>query len=940
MNLAVLILSAFILIPARSQQVTSIKEAIRLTARRDAVEESNRLVTVTGVVTVPSARTDSSLEVFIQDRTSGIRLFEFNYRGPSLFVGDSLVATGRLGIYYGQEEVVSPKIRILRRRLKVGPVRVTAGQVKDGSFHGLLVTCKGTVIGTAFRGNGITISFVGQNDDTASAFLDFRQDPQFEPGDIRIGEIYSLTGISTRFSFKRPYTNGDDIFLRSSADLRAIHESLLSRYSGSIEFVLGIVFVLMVVLASFVYVLRSRVTRKTAQFEVQNRILRVFFDSIAELTGVLDTKKIVTLTLRRAHSLAGTQAAIFAEFAPLDAGVLLTALTLSGNRVITETKRFESGSLSHIFECLSDGEALWNTTVDGLFEEDPDRGSRGRMFEFMNEHLSRGKVTVVAPNPSTRDFLVAFNHVGPISQRLPRALIVSYILHVYSAYRSAELFDVVKEQGAALEKLYNNSVFGLMTLSEKGAVETANKIAMQMFDDESLAGKKVRDYLAPEDAGRFDDLLGSVAAVWKEKFVRFSAAVNAPRGRKNFEFALQFEPTSKIFYATVQDTSDLQYYQNYATNEKKIEALGRLASSLTHDLNNIIGSITGYASLLKRKLPPDSKEHHYADIIESSSRRTTELVKEVLGFAQLDAKTLEVVDFNRFCGNIVVDFRKTHGDRYSILMRQSERPIHTRVSTSQLRQVILALLTNAAESMEDGGTIMCTVGLANVPESAPAYVTGGEHCFVEIEDHGIGMDDTIKRRIFEPFFTTKRVKKYTGLSLSMAFNIVKHHKGFIEVGSTPGTGTKVTIYLPSFSEKPKSGPAPEPARTFATKGVKILVVDDEEGVRQLSYDILSEHGYDVVTATDGLQALERLKENPDVKLVVLDMVMPGMGGKDTCMEIKKQDNPPRVLICTGYSELSDLESVLGNYADGFLQKPYSTGEMTKLVDQLLNTVSS
>ncbi|HQT91851.1 MAG TPA: response regulator [Candidatus Kryptobacter bacterium] len=680
--------------------------------------------------------------------------------------------------------------------------------------------------------------------------------------------------------------------------------------------------------------------RKTAQLEDQARILRLFFDSIAELTGVLDRKEILTLALRRAHSLAGTGAAVFGEIRPSDGGLLLTCFALSGSRLSMEARKFESNPFAPVFERLSDRGAIWNTSVEKLIPEGSEGDNLEPLLKFLNACLPGGNITAIAPNPASKDFLVAFNHIGPISKRLPRALITSYILHVYSAYRSADLFDVVKEQGEALERLYNNSVFGLMTLSERGAVQTANKIATQMFVDDGLTGKKVRDYLAHEDASRFDDLLAGVTAVSKERFVRFTAEVETTRGRRNFEFALQFEPASKIFYVTVQDASDREYYENYATKEKKIETLEKLASSLTHDLNNIVGSITGYASLLKRKLPQDSKEHHYADIIENSSRRTTGLVKEVLGFAQLDAKSMEVVDLNRFSADIVADFRKTHGEKYSVLLTPFGRPIHTRISTSQMKQVMLAVLTNAADSMENGGTIICSVGLGDMPESAPAYVNTGEHCFVEIEDHGPGMDDTIKRRIFEPFFTTKRVKKYTGLSLSMAYNIVKHHRGFIEVESTPGTGTKVQIFLPCFSEKAKLKREPETLRTVKAKGAKVLVVDDEEGVRQLGYDILSEHGYKVITANDGLQALELMKENPDIRLVVLDMVMPGMGGRDTCLEIKKRPDAPKVLICTGYSELSDLESILGKYADGLLQKPYSTGEMTTVVDNLLSTSSS
>ncbi len=940
MNPICLALSALIFSFQSHQGITPIRNVVGLIPRNSVVQETNKIVAVAGVVTIPSTRTDSTLVSFIQDRTGGIMLFQFDYRGPVLFVGDSIVATGKLGVYYGQEEMISPQIRIVKRGVKVYPVSASVKQINNGTFHGFLVRCIGKIVARTFTLNGISIHFVDGNNDTAVAFADFRQDPQFDVDQIREGESFSITGVSSRFSAKKPFNGNDDLLLRSSADLRPIPEGFFFRHSSSIELIFTLVIALVFSLSVFSILLRTKVKQKTRQLEDQTGVLRLFFDSIAELTGVLDKKAILTLALQRGHALTGTRSVIFCETLPTDGSLLLTAFQLTGETLSVETQRFRSKSLSHVFREFPEGDAIWNTTMEKLIPDASSDGDDESLSEFLRSHVPGGNLTVIAPNPPAKDFLVAFDHVGPISSVLPRALIISYILHVYSAYRSAQLFDVVKEQGTALERLYNNSVFGLLTLSEQGTIQTANKVAMQMFEDENLIGKKVRDYMAHEDAARLDDLLVGVAAVSKEKFVRFAAEVNRPRNRGNFEFAIQFDPASKTFYATVQDTGVRGYYEDYAAKEKKIETLEKLASSLTHDLNNIVGSITGYASLLKRKLPQNSKEYHYADIVENSSRRATELVKEVLGFSQLDAKTLEVVDLNRFAADIISDFRKTHGEKYSLLLTPFGRSIRTRISTSQIRQVLLAILTNAVDAMENGGTIICSIGVEELPDSAPAQARSGEYCFVEVEDHGLGMDEAIRRRIFEPFFTTKRVKKYTGLSLSMAYNILKHHKGFIDVESTPGIGTRVKIFLPPYLQNVGSGQQAEPPKGFGIKGVKVLVVDDEEGVRQLAYDILSERGYTVLTANDGLQALECLKGSPDVKLVVLDMVMPGMGGKDTCIEIKKRPDAPKVLICTGYSELSDLESILGKHADGLLQKPYSTIEMIKAVDNLLYATST
>lgn len=368
---------------------------------------------------------------------------------------------------------------------------------------------------------------------------------------------------------------------------------------------------------------------------------------------------------------------------------------------------------------------------------------------------------------------------------------------------------------------------------------------------------------------------------------------------------------------------------------KAIESLAKLAASLSHDLNNFVGSIMGYASLLKIKLEPGTKEFHYADVIEKSSKQVTELVKSVLGFSQLDTKTVEVVDLVRFTRNIAEDFAGVRGKKYDIVVSAPSQPVPVRISTSQLRQVLLAVLDNAADSMETGGMIKCSINVLEEFDAPNNPSALRRECSIEIEDHGTGMDEEIRKRIFEPFFTTKQEKKHAGLSLSRAYSIVRQHSGSITVDSLPGIGTKVEIFLPIDSEEKTSVSGETTLRTVESKGAKILIVDDEESVRQLGFDILTDHGFQVVTANDGLDALEKLKENPDACLVVMDMTMPVMSGKEACVEIRKMKEPPKVLISTGFSELADIKTVLGTYAQGMLQKPYNTGELVSAVENLL-----
>ncbi len=379
---------------------------------------------------------------------------------------------------------------------------------------------------------------------------------------------------------------------------------------------------------------------------------------------------------------------------------------------------------------------------------------------------------------------------------------------------------------------------------------------------------------------------------------------------------------------SAKDITSSQSDKMLSLHEKEIESLARLASTLSHDLNNLVGSIMGYASLLMKRLPPGTKEFHYSEIIENSSKQISQLVKRVLGFSQLDTKTMKVVDLNQFVKIVSEEFSSVKGEKYNVTVSVDPRPAPVRISVDQLNQVLLAVLDNAADSMKAGGTIESSIHVSEKP---------GEQtqCLLEIEDHGTGMSEEIQRKIFEPFFTTKSDRRYTGLSLSQVFNIVKQHNGTISVDSVVGVGTKVRLYFPLYQEE--MGPASQEAisQDLELKGVKILIVDDEENVRQLGFDILTERGFHVITANDGLDALRKVKEYPDIRLVILDMIMPVMTGKDACIEIKKMEHPPKILICTGFSELSDLKTILGTYAEGLIQKPYSTSELVAAVGNLL-----
>ncbi len=717
--------------------------------------------------------------------------------------------------------------------------------------------------------------------------------------------------------------------------------SLLGHYSGYFIVAGTVIFAVLAAFAFSTYRRRTGLRTELRRKEEEAKLSTNLCAAIAELTGLLDKDEIAIRALRRANSQMGTSSMIIGELKP-GSDYDLTAYSLANAQLISETLRLKSDGLVQVTRTLSESGAIWNTTVQEIARRISGPAKKDKaVMQFLNKYLSGERISFVAPFAGNASSFIAFDHTDGLHRNVLRGSMSTYVQYLYSAIQAAELYSLTKEKKAELEDLLDNSIPALVTLSPEGTVQTANHVACDLLSDNHLIGKKIQDYLSPADVQRLNELLGGLAALTAEKVVRFEAKLTGrATGIVEVEFAIKFDPVARIFRVSIQDIGDRRAQDEFVDHEKKIESLEKLASSLSHDLNNIVGSIMGYASLLKRRLPPDSKEYRYADIIEDSSKRTTDLVKQVLGFSQLDTRTVEVVDLNQFVNDVAIEFGNTHVDKYTVMLTHSTQSVRARISTSQMKRVLLAILENAAESMENGGTIECLTGIMEKFDMPLAPARKEQQCLIEIKDHGTGMDESIRRRIFEPFFTTKREKKYTGLSMSAAFNIVRHHKGFITVDSAPGAGTKVRLFLPYFCEKESPKNDTTTAKSVDPKGTKIMVVDDDESVRQLGVDILSEQGYSIVTANDGLQALERFRENPDTRLVVLDMVMPVMGGKEACMEIKKMPNPPKVLICTGFSELSDLETILGTYAEGLLQKPYTTSDLTTAVETILKSLPS
>jgi PAS domain S-box-containing protein len=373
---------------------------------------------------------------------------------------------------------------------------------------------------------------------------------------------------------------------------------------------------------------------------------------------------------------------------------------------------------------------------------------------------------------------------------------------------------------------------------------------------------------------------------------------------------------------------------------QKMEAIGHLAGGIAHDFNNLLTGILGYATLLSLKEGIDPEVSKAAGIIQRSAERASLLTAQLLGFAEQGKNLTVPVELGRVIASVTGVLERTKDPRIRIVT--SLRPDGGCVlgDPSQLDQVVMNLAINACDAMPLGGQLKITTEPATLDEAfcrEREWMSPGKYLLLSVSDTGVGISPENLERIFSPFFTTKAPGKGTGLGLSMVFGIVKNHGGCIDVRSEAGAGSVFRVFLP---ESPAGAVKEEVAmdRTLPRGRGKILLVDDQESVREVAKDMLEALGYEVITAADGLEGISRYRDLwREIDLVVLDMVMPNMSGGD-CFRRMKEINPKaRVVLSSGYSMDGTIQDVMKEGILAFIQKPFRMEELSRVVGTAVGT---
>jgi nitrogen-specific signal transduction histidine kinase/CheY-like chemotaxis protein len=388
----------------------------------------------------------------------------------------------------------------------------------------------------------------------------------------------------------------------------------------------------------------------------------------------------------------------------------------------------------------------------------------------------------------------------------------------------------------------------------------------------------------------------------------------------------------------MQDVTEQKRNQAKLMEAQKMDSIGNLAAGISHDINNVLGGILGYADMISEDTK-EEKTRDRAEKIMNSSHRVSNLVEKILAFARGGKNIIKPVDMNSAVKEVYSLLKRSVEKTISLEQTLQEDLYNIDADPTQIHQVLLNLCVNASQAMPNGGTLNITTENTKLCKkfcTEHTDLTPGNYVRVTVKDTGYGMTPEIQQRIFEPYFTTKKEsgKEGTGLGLAMVMGIVKNHKGQVYVESEPNKGTTFTIYLPKGSLDQETQ-RNDKVKIKKSEGT-ILLVDDEEIIRDVGFSMLETMGYKPITAKDGWEAAETYKKiAKETKAVILDISMPRMDGRDAYQIMKGMNPDIKVLITSGHASEGKVQQILDMGANGFLQKPFKKEQLYHALEKIL-----
>ncbi len=503
--------------------------------------------------------------------------------------------------------------------------------------------------------------------------------------------------------------------------------------------------------------------------------------------------------------------------------------------------------------------------------------------------------------------------------------------------------EALRRSEARSRSLILSAAFGICRCTLRGRFLDVNPALITMLGYESVEDvlhlNARRDvFVNPQELDSLAEefrragSLNGVEVQWKRKddrviIVRLSGCA-----------AVSSDEPEEVLELMSEDITDRRQLEEQLRQAQKMDAVGRLAGGVAHDFNNLLMVINGYTEVLLEELEESSDMHHKVQSIQQAADRAATLTRQLLAFSRKQLLELKVIDVNTVIGDMERLLRPLIGEHIELLTRLSPDAGHTRADAGQLEQVIMNLVVNAKDAMPEGGKLTVQSSDVTVRQnfSERRFIQPGRYAVISVSDTGHGMDKETQSRIFEPFFTTKEKGKGTGLGLSTVYGIVKQSNGYVFAQSESGKGTTFYVYLPRVED---SAEELSPAKTQVneTDGWEtVLLVEDEESVRELVRLTLVSRGYKVLEAENGesgLRLAESFKEHIDI--LITDVVMPGIGGRELAKKLLFERPGISVLYLSGYTEDAVITQGAPGPATAFLQKPFTLQNLAKKVREVL-----
>jgi PAS domain S-box-containing protein len=535
--------------------------------------------------------------------------------------------------------------------------------------------------------------------------------------------------------------------------------------------------------------------------------------------------------------------------------------------------------------------------------------------------------------------------ISPIKDAAGRITGTSTIARDISERKRAE--GQLRETNQYLSALIQNSPLAIFALDRDRRVNVWNAAAEHMlgWNEEEVRGGPV-PWIPPEKREEFDAF---VAQAFDGQLITGQETQRQRRDGARLEISLSLAPLYDAAGAVngcigfIADITGQKRLEGQFRQSQKMEAIGRLASGVAHDFNNMLTVITGYSDLLLGTMSSADPSRDLIGEIRKSGERATTLTRQLLAFSRQQTLTPVVLDVNSLITDLQRMLRRLIPENIDVVTTLSNDLWRVKADPGQLDQVIMNLAINARDAMPQGGSITLATHNTELDESYTRTHPGvqpGAYVQVTVCDTGCGMDEQTQLHIFEPFFTTKEIGKGTGLGLATVYGIVKQSGGHISLQSAAGQGTTFRIYLPRVTE---SAPAveSEPSLLKAARGTEtVLLVEDEDKVRSLGCLILRSNGYTVLEARDGPDALAIAEQmSGPIHLVVTDVVMPQMSVRQLVDRLTVRYPALKVLYCSGHSdEALEGHGIVDKDAP-FLQKPFSLAALARKVREVLDRSS-